>query len=60
MEETRLMQQRRGSPEGGRRQPPFGCRRHPDAKPMNKLQTGQFKMDVRLYLRVSVHLIFSY
>jgi hypothetical protein len=30
MEETRLMQQRRGSPEGGRRQPPFGCRRHRD------------------------------
>ena len=38
MEETRLMQQRRGSPEGGRRQPPFGCSRHPDAKLVSKLQ----------------------
>jgi len=32
MEETRLMQQRRGIPKGARRLTPFGCRRHPDAK----------------------------
>jgi hypothetical protein len=38
MEETRLMLQRRVSPERVRRLTLFGCRRHPDAKPFNKLQ----------------------
>jgi len=40
MEETRFMQQRRGCPEGARRLAPFGCGRHPDAKPSNELQTN--------------------
>jgi hypothetical protein len=39
MEETRLMQQRRVSPERVRRLTLFGCSRHPDAKPVKKLQT---------------------
>jgi hypothetical protein len=38
MEETRLMLQRRVSPERVRRLTLFGCRRHPDAKAINKLQ----------------------
>jgi hypothetical protein len=38
MEETRLMQQRRVSPERVRRLTLFGCSRHPDAKQVNKLQ----------------------
>ena len=38
MEETRLMLQRRESPERVRRLTLFGCRRHPDAKQVNKLQ----------------------
>ncbi|NQZ86025.1 MAG: hypothetical protein HRT54_00410 [Colwellia sp.] len=40
MEETRLMQQRRVSPERVRRLTLFGCRRHPDARQVNKLQAG--------------------
>ena len=39
MEETRLMSQRRVSPERVRRLTLFGCRRHADAKPVIKLQT---------------------
>ena len=39
MEETRLMLQRRVSPERVRRLTLFGCSRHPDAEPVSKLQT---------------------
>ena len=35
------MQQRRVSPERVRRLTLFGCSRHPDAKPINKLQADQ-------------------
>jgi len=38
MEETRLMQQRRVSPERVRRLTLSGCCRHPDAKQVNYLQ----------------------
>jgi hypothetical protein len=48
MEEARLMLQRRVSPERVRRLPLFGCSRHPDAKPINKLQACQFRVSVRL------------
>jgi hypothetical protein len=38
MKETRLMQQRRVSPERVRRLTLFGCSRYTDAKRINKLQ----------------------
>ncbi len=48
MEETRLMSQRRVSPERVRRLTLFGCSRHPDAKQINKLQADQFTASVHL------------
>jgi hypothetical protein len=48
MEETRLMLQRRVSPERVRRLTLFGCCRHPDAKPITKFQAYRFKVSVRL------------
>lgn len=34
----------RGVPRGGRRQTPFGCRRHSDAKQITKLQTLKIQL----------------
>ena len=52
MEETRLMLQRRVSPERVRRLTLFGCRRHPDAKLVNKLQADQFTVNVSLIFQI--------
>ncbi len=62
MEETRLMLQRRVSPERVRRLTLFGCSRHPDAKHVNKFQADQLTVSVHLISRqvtVSVTVISS-
>jgi hypothetical protein len=45
MEETRLMQQRRVSPERVRRLSLFGCRQHPDTRQVNKIQASDSNFD---------------